>query len=215
VGKRPSSRAERAAKRLIDVVGASGGLLALSPLLALIAGAEVLLHGWPPVFTQARPGLHGSLFTLIKFRTMSNATDHEGRLLPDAQRLTAFGRLLRSTSLDELPELLNVLRGEMSLVGPRPLLPQYLGRYSAEQARRHHVRPGITGWAQINGRNAIDWEQKLALDVWYVDNWSLLLDAQIIARTIGAVLTRSGISAEGSATMPEFLGRATAIDTPE
>jgi lipopolysaccharide/colanic/teichoic acid biosynthesis glycosyltransferase len=137
---------------------------------------------------------------------MTNATTKDGQALPDAARLTSFGRWLRASSLDELPELLNVLRGEMSLVGPRPLLVQYLDRYSPEQARRHDVKPGITGWAQINGRNAIGWDEKLALDVWYVDNWSLLLDFEIILRTVGAVVTRSGIAAEGSATMPEFMG---------
>lgn len=195
-----------ALKRMIDVAGASATLALASPFLLLITGAELVLHGWPPVFKQRRPGLHGKVFTLFKFRTMTNALGSDGRSLPDGERLTAFGRWLRASSLDELPELLNVLRGEMSLVGPRPLLVQYLERYSPEQARRHDVKPGITGWAQINGRNAISWEEKLALDVWYVDNWSLQLDLQILLRTAGAVLTRAGISAEGNATMPEFLG---------
>jgi sugar transferase EpsL len=197
---------DRRLKRLVDVVGAAVGLAALSPVFVVVTGAVVVLHGWPPIFKQRRPGLNGKVFTLMKFRTMSNATDEKGRLLPDEARLTRFGRWLRASSLDELPELLNVLRGEMSLVGPRPLLVQYLGRYSPEQARRHDVKPGITGWAQINGRNSIEWDEKLALDVWYVDNWSLALDFEIIFRTVGAVLSRSGITAEGSATMPEFLG---------
>jgi lipopolysaccharide/colanic/teichoic acid biosynthesis glycosyltransferase len=201
-----ASPGEQVAKRIIDICGASTGLLALSPLLVAISAAEVLMHGFPPLFKQARPGLGGRIFTLRKFRTMRNAVGPDGQPLPDAERLTAFGRWLRSTSLDELPELWNVLVGEMSLVGPRPLLVKYLGRYSAEQARRHEVRPGITGWAQINGRNALSWEQKLALDVWYVDNWSLALDLQILLKTLSAVVTRQGISAEGEATMPEFLG---------
>ena len=198
--------ASRVVKRVVDVVGASAGLAVGSPLLVAITLAEVMLHGWPPVFSQRRPGLSGKIFTLYKFRTMTNARGRDGALLPDAERLTAFGRWLRASSLDELPELWNVLKGEMSLVGPRPLLVQYLERYSPEQARRHEVRPGITGWAQINGRNAISWDEKLALDVWYVDNWSLALDFEILLRTVSAVLTRSGISAEGNATMPEFLG---------
>jgi lipopolysaccharide/colanic/teichoic acid biosynthesis glycosyltransferase len=195
-----------AVKRAIDVLGASGGLAVASPLLVGIMVLEVLLHGWPPIFTQARPGLRGKIFTLRKFRTMTNARDSAGRLRPDAERLTGFGRALRASSLDELPELLNVLTGEMSLVGPRPLLVQYLDRYSPEQARRHDVKPGLTGWAQINGRNAISWEEKLALDVWYVDNWSIALDLEIIARTVAAVLCRHGITAEDNATMPEFTG---------
>lgn len=176
------------------------------PALVGIVGLEVLLHGWPPIFTQARPGLHGKIFTLRKFRTMTDARDEAGRLLPDAERLTRFGKALRASSLDELPELFNVLTGEMSLVGPRPLLVQYLPRYSAEQARRHDVKPGLTGWAQVHGRNALTWEEKLALDVWYVDNWSVALDLKIIFKTIGAVLGRSGINAADSATMPEFMG---------
>jgi sugar transferase EpsL len=193
-------------KRWLDVVGAASGLVVLSPVMAGIAVAELALHGWPPTFTQPRPGRDGVVFTLVKFRTMTLDTDEEGRLLPDGDRLTAFGRFLRSTSLDELPELWNVLVGDMSLVGPRPLLVQYLERYSPEQARRHAVRPGITGWAQINGRNALSWEEKLALDVWYVDHWSLGLDLQILLRTVRAVVLREGISAVGEATMPEFLG---------
>jgi lipopolysaccharide/colanic/teichoic acid biosynthesis glycosyltransferase len=206
-------RVARTVKRLVDVVGASVGLTLASPVLVAITGAEALLHGWPPTFTQRRPGLHGKIFTLLKFRTMTNETGPDGELLPDADRLTSFGRFLRASSLDEVPELLNVLKGEMSLVGPRPLLVQYLPRYSAEQARRHDVPPGLTGWAQINGRNALNWDEKLALDVWYVDNWSLSLDLEIIWRTVFAVLRRSGISADGSATMPEFLGSAAASTT--
>lgn len=177
-----------------------------SPVLIGILGLEVLLHGWPPIFTQRRPGLHGKIFTLRKFRSMTNERGPDGELLPDAQRLTAFGQFLRSTSLDELPELFNVLKGEMSLVGPRPLLVQYLERYSPDQARRHEVKPGLTGWAQINGRNALTWDEKLALDVWYVDHWSVLLDLEILLKTVTAVLRRSGIHSSDSVTMPEFLG---------
>ncbi len=158
------------------------------------------------MFRQQRPGLHGRPFLLLKFRTMTDARDASGTLLPDAARLTAFGRFLRAASLDELPELLNVLKGDMSLVGPRPLLMQYLGRYTPEQARRHEVRPGITGWAQVNGRNAISWEEKFRLDVWYVDHQSLWLDIRIIAMTIGKILKREGISHPGQATMEEFTG---------
>ncbi|MBW3656191.1 MAG: sugar transferase [Gemmatimonadetes bacterium] len=162
--------------------------------------------GSPVLFRQTRPGLHGRAFTMYKFRTMRHAYDREGRPLPDPARLTRVGRLLRSTSLDELPELFNVLRGDMSLVGPRPLLPEYLPLYSEEQARRHEVRPGITGWAQVNGRNAITWEQKFRLDVWYVDNHSLRLDALILLRTVAKVLAREGINQEGQATAETFRG---------
>lgn len=200
-----------ALKRAIDVVGASTGLAFGGPVLVGIVVLEVLLHGWPPIFTQRRPGLRGKVFTLHKFRTMTNARDAQGQLLPDAERLTRFGRALRASSLDELPELFNVLKGEMSLVGPRPLLVQYLDRYSPEQARRHDVKPGLTGWAQIHGRNALTWEQKLALDVWYVDNWSLALDLEIILKTVSAVLGRRGINAPDSATMPEFMGSPSAF----
>jgi lipopolysaccharide/colanic/teichoic acid biosynthesis glycosyltransferase len=163
--------------------------------------------GWPVFFKQKRPGLKGHPFLLVKFRTMTDERDETGTLLPDGSRLTSLGRFLRATSLDELPQLWNVLRGELSLVGPRPLLMQYLERYTPEQARRHEVLPGITGWAQINGRNAISWEEKFALDIWYVDNWSLKLDALILVRTFLRVLKRDGISREGHATMPEFLGK--------
>lgn len=197
---------ERLVKRAFDVAAASGGLVVLSPLLLSIVVAELCVHGWPPVFAQDRPGLHERIFTLYKFRTMTAATGPDGRLLPDADRLTAFGKFLRSTSLDELPELFNVLKGDMSLVGPRPLLVQYLGRYDARQRRRHEVRPGITGWAQIHGRNTCSWEDKFEHDVWYVENQSLALDLRILARTVLMVLRREGISAEGEATMSEFRG---------
>lgn len=165
--------------------------------------------GFPFFFTQVRPGLHGKSFRMVKFRTMTDEHDASGALLSDAQRLTPFGRFLRASSLDELPELWNVLRGEMSLVGPRPLLMEYLPLYSAEQARRHEVRPGITGWAQVNGRNAISWEDKFQLDVWYVDNRSLWLDIKILWLTVRKVLVRDGISAAGEATMPRFTGSNT------
>ena len=163
--------------------------------------------GSPVLFTQVRPGVHGKPFLMVKFRTMTDERDASGALLPDAKRLTPFGRFLRASSLDELPELWNVLRGEMSLVGPRPLLMEYLPLYSPEQARRHEVRPGITGWAQVNGRNAISWADKFALDVWYVDNRSLWLDVKILWRTVRKVLVRDGISAAGEATMPKFTGQ--------
>lgn len=193
-------------KRCIDIVGAGLGLIVLSPVLAVVAIAIWLDMGRPILFRQIRPGLNGQAFSMVKFRTMSNKRDSQGNLLPDEQRLTPLGKFLRKTSLDELPELFNVIKGDMSLVGPRPLLMQYLERYTPEQARRHEVRPGITGWAQINGRNAISWEEKFALDVWYVDNCSLWLDIKILAITIWKVFRREGISAEGEATMPEFMG---------
>ena len=195
-------------KRFLDVTASATTLVLLSPLLALIYMRSRREFGAPVLFSQCRPGLHGQPFRLIKFRTMTNAVDVDGNLLPDADRLTPFGRWLRSTSLDELPELWNVLRGDMSLVGPRPLLMQYMERYTPEQARRHDVRPGITGWAQVRGRNAISWEEKLALDVWYVDNRSLWLDLRILLETVVKVLRRDGISAAGEATMPEFQGTA-------
>lgn len=199
-------RIARAIKRSIDIVVSLLGLAALSPLLILLSVLELVFHGWPPFFVQERPGRGGRVFKLLKFRTMTNQRDAAGDLLPDAQRLTRFGQLLRKTSLDELPELFNVLFGDMSLVGPRPLLVRYLERYSEEQARRHEVRPGITGLAQVRGRNALGWPERLALDVEYVDNWSLLLDMRILAETIGVVLKREGVSAEGSVTMHEFMG---------
>lgn len=196
----------RLVKRLVDIAGATAGLLLLSPLLALVALAVRLKLGSPVLFRQQRPGLRGKPFTLVKFRTMLDARDSNGRPLPDAERLPPFGRWLRATSLDELPELWNVLKGEMSLVGPRPLLMHYLPLYSPEQARRHEVRPGLTGWAQVNGRNAIGWEEKFALDTWYVDHWSLALDLKILALSVVSVLRPHGITAEDSATMPEFTG---------
>ena len=195
-------------KRLFDVMTASIALLILAPFLVALAAAVKVALGSPVLFRQLRPGLGGRPFKLLKFRTMRDAVDAHGRPLPDSERLTGFGRFLRATSLDELPELWNVVRGDMSLVGPRPLLVQYLDRYSPEQARRHEVRPGLTGWAQVNGRNAIDWPQKLAMDVWYVDHRSFWLDLRILARTIGQVLSRKGVSSEGCATMPEFMGEA-------
>jgi sugar transferase EpsL len=194
------------AKRVIDVIASSAALVVFSPLLAWLAWRVHQEIGSPVLFRQLRPGLNGRPFIMAKFRTMKNALDAAGHLLPDADRLTPFGRWLRSTSLDELPELWNVLRGDMSLVGPRPLLMQYLDRYTPEQARRHEVRPGITGWAQINGRNAISWEEKLVLDVWYVDNHNLWLDVRILTATVSRVVRRDGISATGEATMPEFRG---------
>jgi lipopolysaccharide/colanic/teichoic acid biosynthesis glycosyltransferase len=195
-------------KRWFDLVCAAVGLALLSPVLLGIALLIRLTMGRPILFRQQRPGLHGQPFTLLKFRTMTDARDADGHLLPDAERLTRLGRFLRRTSLDELPELINVLRGEMSLVGPRPLLMQYLERYTPQQARRHEVRPGLTGWAQINGRNAIAWEQKFALDVWYVDHQSLWLDVKIVFWTVVKVLRREGINQAGQATISEFMGTA-------
>jgi lipopolysaccharide/colanic/teichoic acid biosynthesis glycosyltransferase len=193
-------------KRLFDVVVAAIGLVLLSPLMAAVALLVRARLGPPVLYAQARPGRGGRPFAIYKFRTMSDARDPGGAPLPDERRLTPLGRFLRGTSLDELPELLNVLRGDMSLVGPRPLLMEYLPLYTPEQARRHEVRPGITGWAQVNGRNAISWEAKFALDVWYVDNRSLLLDLRILALTLAKVLAREGISQEGRATMERFTG---------
>ncbi|HXG09746.1 MAG TPA: sugar transferase [Gemmataceae bacterium] len=196
----------RVVKRVLDVTVALVALAALAPVLALIALAVRWRLGAPVLFRQQRPGLHGRPFTLLKFRTMTDARDAQGNLLPDAERLTRFGRFLRALSLDELPELINVLRGDMSLVGPRPLLMEYLDRYTPEQARRHAVRPGITGWAQVNGRNRLSWEEKFALDVWYVDHWSLGLDLKILALTLIKSITGEGVSSPGHATMPEFHG---------
>lgn len=193
-------------KRTFDIVVSGLAVVILWPFVAAIALLVRWRLGSPVLFRQTRPGKNARPFEMLKFRTMTDARDGEGRLLPDVDRLTPFGRLLRSTSLDELPELWNVLKGDMSLVGPRPLLMEYLPLYSSEQARRHEIRPGLTGWAQVNGRNALSWEQKFALDVWYVDHRSFWLDIQIIARTISGVLKRSGISAEGEATMPRFSG---------
>ncbi len=196
-------------KRLIDLVGASVGLVVLSPVLAAVAAAVRSRLGSPVLFVQARTGVEGRLFHLYKFRTMTEARDATGALLPDHARMTPYGRFLRSSSLDELPELFNVLKGDMSLVGPRPLLPHYLGLYDQRQRRRHEVRPGITGWCQVKGRNALSWEDKLELDVWYVEHWSLALDLRILAATVRAVLTARGISAEGDVTMPSFEGSST------
>lgn len=193
-------------KRLLDVILASVGLVLLAPLMLVLAVLVRLKLGSPVLFRQTRPGLHGKPFTMFKFRTMTDARDDDGNLLPDDQRLTRFGRFLRETSLDELPELWNVLKGDMSLVGPRPLLMEYLPLYTPEQARRNEVRPGITGWAQVNGRNAISWEDKFRLDVWYVDNHSIWLDLKILFLTVKKVLVREGISADGEATMSKFQG---------
>ncbi len=193
-------------KRLIDIVGALAGLVILSPVLAAVAVGVARAMGRPILFRQQRPGLHGQPFTLLKFRTLTNDKDAHGNLLPDADRLTRFGQFLRRASLDELPELINVLKGEMSLVGPRPLLMKYLERYTAEQVRRHEMRPGITGWAQVNGRNALTWEEKFKLDVWYVEHHSLWLDLKVLALTLLKVAKSEGISAEGQATMLEFIG---------
>ena len=193
-------------KRALNLAIAVPALIVLSPLLLGIALAIRVRMGSPVLFRQERPGLGGRPFRMLKFRTMSDLRDPQGRLLDDAHRLTPLGRWLRRTSLDELPELINVLKGEMSLVGPRPLLMEYLPRYTPEQARRHVVKPGITGWAQINGRNALSWEEKFALDLWYVEHRSLWLDCVILVRTIAAVVSGRGISADGHATMPEFQG---------
>ena len=193
-------------KRLFDIAAAACALLVLAlPLLVVIWMVRRKL-GSPVFFTQVRPGMHGKPFKMVKFRSMTSERGADGELLPDAVRLTPFGHFLRSTSLDELPELWNVLKGDMSLVGPRPLLVEYLPLYSPEQARRHEVRPGITGWAQVNGRNALDWEAKFKLDVWYVDHRSLWLDLKILWLTVRKVLVREGISAAGEATMGKFTG---------
>jgi len=193
-------------KRCIDVVGAGLGLVVFSPVLIGLAIMIWIQMGRPVIFKQMRPGLQGRSFFMYKFRTMTDERDENGVLLPDEMRLTRLGKFLRSSSLDELPELFNVLKGDMSLVGPRPLLMQYLQRYTPDQARRHAAKPGITGWAQVNGRNAISWEEKFVLDVWYVDNCSLWLDMKIMFMTVVKVFRREGISAEGEATMAEFMG---------
>ena len=196
----------RYVKRMLDILMAAFTMTLLFPLLLAVAWGVRVAIGSPVLFRQQRPGLHGRPFTILKFRTMTDTRDPQGNLLSDNERLTSFGRFLRSTSLDELPELRNVLRGDMSLVGPRPLLMHYLPRYSPEQARRHEVRPGITGLAQVNGRNTLTWEQKFALDVWYVDNVSLALDVKIIVLTISKIIRREGISQPGQATAEEFMG---------
>jgi len=193
-------------KRLIDIFVSVFLLIILSPFLVIISLIIFVTMGPPVIYKQTRAGFKGKPFTIYKFRTMTNEKDEYGNLLPDEKRLTKIGKFLRSTSLDELPELFNVLKGDMSLVGPRPLLMEYLNYYTEEQMRRHDVKPGITGWAQVNGRNSLSWEEKFKLDVWYVDNWSLWLDLKIMFITIIKVLKREGISAEGHATMPEFKG---------
>lgn len=194
------------AKRLFDVIIASFGLLILAPVILIIAWQIKRKLSSPVLFQQTRPGKDGAPFRMVKFRTMLDAHDKNGNPLPDEERMTTFGSFLRSTSLDELPELWNVLKGDMSLVGPRPLLMEYLPLYSKEQYRRHEVRPGVTGWAQVNGRNAISWEDKFRLDVWYVDNRSFWLDVKILLLTVKKVLIRDGISAEGEVTMAKFAG---------
>lgn len=193
-------------KRLLDVLVSIFCLVVFSPIIAAVALKLRRTMGSPVLFRQIRPGLNGKPFEMIKFRTMKDAVDAQGNPLPDSERLTPFGQFLRSSSLDELPELWNVLKGDMSLVGPRPLLMEYLPLYTPEQYRRHEVRPGVTGWAQINGRNALSWEEKFQLDVWYVDNRSLWLDIKILFLTVKKVLVRDGISADGEATMPKFTG---------
>ncbi|MGP4958992.1 sugar transferase [Pseudomonas helleri] len=193
-------------KRLFDVVFSLLGLLILFPVILIVAWRVRKKLGSPVLFKQERPGLHGKSFHMIKFRTMRDAVDSNGRPLPDSERMTPFGRFLRSSSLDELPELWNVLKGDMSLVGPRPLLMQYLPLYSDEQRRRHEVKPGVTGWAQINGRNSLSWDEKFKLDVWYVDNHTLWLDIKILFLTIKKVLIKEGISQENNATMEAFTG---------
>lgn len=196
-------------KRLFDIVCAGLGMVVLSPLILVIAVLVRVNMGSPVLFRQARPGVNGVPFEMIKFRTMLDAYDKNGDPLPNAERLTAFGKFLRSTSLDELPELWNVLKGDMSLVGPRPLLMDYLPLYSTEQFRRHEVRPGVTGWAQVNGRNAISWEEKFKLDVWYVDNRTFTLDLKILFLTVKKVFKRDGINATADTTMARFTGNDT------
>lgn len=196
----------RVVKRMFDIIASCILLVLFSPVMALTACLIYLTMGSPVLFRQQRPGLYGQPFTLVKFRTMTDARDKTGNLLPDEMRLTRLGAFLRSTSLDELPELFNVLKGEMSLVGPRPLKMEYLSLYTPRQARRHEVLPGITGWAQVNGRNSLSWEEKFELDVWYVDNRSFWLDLKILFLTVVKVLKREGISAEGHVTMPKFTG---------
>lgn len=204
-------------KRLFDTISSAAGLIVISPPLVVLAVLVRLKLGSPILFRQQRPGLGGKAFVIYKFRTMTDQRDASGNLLPDEQRLPAFGRFLRSTSFDELPELLNVLKGDMSIVGPRPLMMKYLERYSPEQARRHEVKPGITGWAQINGRNAISWEDKFKLDVWYVDNWTFWLDMKIIFNSVWMVIAREGITQQGRTTMDEFMGtpQNDAVERPQ
>ena len=194
-------------KRIFDIIAASLLMLVLLPILVILTVLVRIKHGTPVLFGQTRPGYKGRPFKIYKFRTMTDARGKNGNLLPDDQRLTTFGRFLRALSLDELPELINVLSGKMSMVGPRPLLVQYLERYSAEQARRHDVLPGITGWAQVNGRNQLSWDEKFRLDVWYVDHWSFWLDIKILFLTIWKVIKREGITQPGHATAEEFMGK--------
>ncbi len=193
-------------KRLFDIFVSAGALIVLSPLMVCLALLIRVKLGAPVLFSQVRPGLNTGPFRMYKFRSMTNAHDAQGVLLPDAERLTPFGKFLRASSLDELPELFNILRGDMSLVGPRPLLMEYLPLYSARQAKRHEVRPGLTGWAQVNGRNALSWDEKFELDVWYVENRSFALDLKILWLTLLTVIRRKGISSDGHATMPPFTG---------
>lgn len=195
-----------AIKRLFDLAISLAGLILLSPFLLIIASLVWVKNGRPILYKQQRPGYKGKPFFIYKFRTMTDKRDSTGNLLPDSERLTGFGRFLRSTSLDELPEIINILKGEMSWVGPRPLLMQYLGRYSKEQMRRHDVLPGVTGWAQVNGRNALSWQDKFRLDVWYVDHWNFWLDIRILWMSVWKVLRREGISQDGHATAEEFMG---------
>lgn len=193
-------------KRAFDIAASTSALVVLSPVLAITAYKVKKELGSPVLFRQTRPGLHGRPFEMIKFRTMKDASDKEGNALPDSERLTEFGKKLRASSLDELPELWNVLKGDMSLVGPRPLLMEYLPLYNAEQAKRHNVRPGVTGYAQVNGRNSLSWEDKFKLDTWYVEHQSLWLDMKILLKTVKKVIIKDGISAEGEATMTKFTG---------
>lgn len=193
-------------KRILDIIFSVGGLFILSPVIVVLAVLVRFKLGSPVLFRQQRPGQYGRPFTIYKFRSMNDARDAHGSLLADAERLTAFGRMLRSSSLDELPELVNIVRGDMSLVGPRPLLMQYLPRYTPFQARRHDVKPGLTGWAQVNGRNAVSWERRFELDVWYVDHLSFMLDLKILLLTLWVALQRKDISQPGHATIAEFMG---------
>ncbi|MBE6034882.1 sugar transferase [Aminipila sp.] len=197
---------KRIIKRTFDILISMTMILLLSPILLIVYIMVRLKLGSPAIFRQERPGRHGRIFTMYKFRSMTDERDVKGELLSDEVRLTGFGKLLRKTSLDELPELFNILKGDMSFIGPRPLLVRYLNRYNEEQARRHEVRPGLTGWAQINGRNAISWEEKFKLDIWYVDNWNLWLDLKIFILTFIKVFKREGISSADHATMKEFMG---------
>jgi lipopolysaccharide/colanic/teichoic acid biosynthesis glycosyltransferase len=201
-----SRKLQRSLKWIADRGVAAIALAILSPVLLAVAIAIYIRMGNPVLFAQPRPGKNGRIFTFYKFRTMTSDRDCEGNLLPDEQRLTAFGQFLRQTSLDELPQLWNVLKGDMSIVGPRPLMVEYLTRYSPEQARRHDVKPGITGWAQINGRNTITWEEKFKLDVWYVEHWNLWVDWQILLQTVGKVLQKEGISQANHVTVEDFMG---------